>query len=207
MIKTRFILALIFIMAHGTLIAQVSQGRGLKISAGYIRFEKDNLNGFFFSNEYNLPLSGFITLSPSLDFAHATTGDEYPYSLFNKTSISGNLLVNLTPFKSPISERKWALNLGVGPSIRYFSGPSISNYKVYENATIIIGEHLDYSVPLFHPNDRLKSHNFLRLGGKVGLDAGVHITSRTSAGIGISFSKYGSGESVFMSGISFYYDL
>ncbi|WP_159478354.1 hypothetical protein [Dyadobacter sp. 3J3] len=200
-----FVIALLVLATIQTSTAQKQQKDSFKVSAGFIRFEKDDLNGFYFSNEYNKSLSRFIMISPSLDFAHGTTGNEYPYSLFNKTSVSGNFLVNFTPFVSPVAEKRWSLCVGAGPSLRYFSGPNLSNYKIYKNATITIGPHLDNSVPLFHPNDLLKSHNFISIGGRAGLDAGLLVSKRNKIGINITYAKYARGGEIFTSGFNFCY--
>lgn len=187
--------------------AQNPHDKKFSLSAGYIRFEKDALNGIYFSNEFANSVSKRISISTSLDFGHGTTGSEYPYSLFNKTSASGNIIAKFSVFKLPISQNKYYINVGVGPSLRYFSGPSISDYKIYKDATITIGPHLDQSVPLFHPNEILRSHNYFAVGGRFALEVGMRIFPRGSAGITLGYGKYTRGGNVVNSGIIFSYNL
>lgn len=187
-----FLLSNLFVQAQNTLITGLT----------YVNFGKDGQRGVGYYTEYNHALNPAFSLAPSIQMAYGTKGQEFPYYLLNKFTTG----LDLNLFYTPIHLGKAGIRIGIGPSLRYFSGRDRSYFGISDNYSGISGLGPDgtYWVPYFYPNDRLKP-NYFSIGYSGVIEGNLNLSSHWQSGLRASYQNYESHEYILTVGLNMGY--
>ncbi|MCQ2147398.1 MAG: PorT family protein [Bacteroidales bacterium] len=154
------ILAVSLMLIGSQAFAQVSVGAGYKMLSHKAKSNATNLNGAFVGVDYNIPLSGALSVAPGIYYSFVTKSDSAS-GLSGLVSARGNW--NEHYLTVPV-HFNYGFSLGNDISAFVFAGPSLdlglaSSYKLGST---------DKAINMYD-NDNYKRYD-VKLGGGIGFD-------------------------------------
>ncbi|SOE21577.1 hypothetical protein SAMN06298216_2034 [Spirosomataceae bacterium TFI 002] len=168
-----------------------------KVGLNNSLYGSGDLRGFEYYNEIIFPINGHLSWAPSI---HVGSGSNNPIDNTSPRFSTTSIGTDFTVYFSPWQFEKSKIQMGVGPSIRYFNDgtPETTGFQ-----TIEIGNSLKRVYEYYYPIPS----SYVSPGFSVVLDSELKVSNHWKIGGRVSFSSFLEGQTIAQLGLSAGYTL